>query len=127
MQRAMGRKQIRIMTASWINLWIAIAMSLAGQTLLKAGASRQASGAFLSQLLDARTLAGLTLYIFATFLYILALRRIPLSVALPCTAASYVGAVFIGHFVYDEVITGVHLAAVTIIGCGVIMLAWAAK
>ena len=30
----------------------------------------------------------LTLYVAAAFLYIIALRRIPLSVALPCTAAS---------------------------------------
>jgi small multidrug resistance pump len=77
------------MTLSWINLWIAIAMSLAGQTLLKAGAlTRPASTDLLAQLLDPRTVAGLTLYVAAAFLYIIALRRIPLSVALPCTAAS---------------------------------------
>jgi hypothetical protein len=36
------------MTLSWINLWIAIAMSLAGQTLLKAGAvTHQVSTALL--------------------------------------------------------------------------------
>jgi small multidrug resistance pump len=91
------------MAIYWINLWIAIAMSLAGQTLLKAGAmTRQASTELLAQFLDPRTVAGLTLYVFASFLYIIALRRIPLSVALPCTAASYVGAIFIGHFLYDE-------------------------
>jgi small multidrug resistance pump len=92
-----------IMTLSWINLWIAIAMSLAGQTLLKAGAmTRRASTELLAQFLDPRTVAGLTLYVAAAFLYIIALRRIPLSVALPCTAASYIGAIFIGHFLYNE-------------------------
>ena len=111
----------------WINLWVAIAISLAGQTLLKAGAaSREASTAFLSQVLDPRTVAGLTLYIVSTFLYIVALRRIPLSIALPCTAASYIGAVLIGHFVFDEPITITHVAAIGFIGCGVIMLALAA-
>jgi small multidrug resistance pump len=116
------------MTLSWISLWIAIAISLAGQTLLKAGAtSGQASAAVLAQFLDPRTIAGLVLYIVAAFLYIFALRRIPLSVALPCTAASYIGAVFIGHFVYDETITLIHLTAVAIIGCGVVVLALGAK
>ena len=116
------------MTISWINLWIAIAMSLAGQTLLKAGAiTRRASTEPLAQFLDPRTVAGLTLYVAAAFLYIIALRRIPLSVALPCTAASYIGAIFIGHFLYDETITLIHLTAVAFIGCGVILLAFSAK
>jgi small multidrug resistance pump len=117
-----------IMTISWINLWIAIAMSLAGQTLLKAGAmTRQASTELLAQFLDPRTVAGLTLYVAAAFLYIIALRRIPLSVALPCTAASYIGAIFIGHFLYNETITLIHLTAVAFIGCGVVLLALAAR
>lgn len=116
------------MTLSWINLWVAIAMSLVGQTLLKAGATNhQASTALLAQFLDPRTIAGLAFYMFASFLYIFALRRIPLSVALPCTAASYMGAVFIGHFMYNEEITIMHLAAVALIGCGVMMLAYAAS
>jgi small multidrug resistance pump len=87
------------MILHWINLWAAIATSLAGQTLLKAGAtSREASTAFLSQVLDPRTVVGLTLYFVAALLYIVALRRIPLSIAPPCTATSYIGAVLIGHF-----------------------------
>jgi small multidrug resistance pump len=117
-----------IMTLSWINLWVAIAMSLAAQTLLKAGAtSRQASTNLLAQFLDPRTVVGLILYIVAAFLYIIALRRIPLSVALPCTAASYIGAIFVGHFLYNEPVTLIHLTAVAFIGCGVILLALAAK
>jgi small multidrug resistance pump len=116
------------MTASWVILWIAIAMSLAGQTLLKAGAmTRQASTELLAQFLDPRTVAGLALYVAAAFLYIIALRRIPLSVALPCTAASYIGAIFVGHFLYNETITFIHLTAIAFIGCGVILLAFSAK
>ena len=76
---------------------------------------------------DRWTAAGLTLYVAAAFLYIVALRRIPLSVALPCTAASYVAAVFVGHFLYDEAITPTHVAAVIVIGFGVAMLALAAR
>ena len=74
------------MTIYWVNLWIAIIMSLAGQTLLKAGAvAHQASTALMAQFLNPRTIGGLALYVGAAFLYIIALRRIPLSVALPCT------------------------------------------
>ena len=116
------------MTISWIFLWLAILISVGGQTLLKAGAvGRSHSADFIGQVLDPRTVAGLTLYVAATFLYIVALRRIPLSVALPCTAASYIAAVFVGHFLYDEVITPTHFAAIVIIGFGVVMLALAAR
>jgi small multidrug resistance pump len=116
------------MTISWIFLWGAILTSVGGQTLLKAGAlGRSPSADFIGQVLDLRTAAGLTLYIAAAFLYIVALRRIPLSVALPCTAASYIAAVLIGHFLYDEVITPTHVAAIVIIGFGVAMLAVAAR
>jgi small multidrug resistance pump len=69
----------------------------------------------------------LALYVGAAFLYIIALRRIPLSVALPCTAASYIGAIFIGHFLYNETVILIHLTAVAFIGCGVILLAFSAK
>ena len=44
-----------------------------------------------------------------------------------CTAASYIGEIFIGHFLYNETITLIHLTAVAFIGCGVILLALAAK
>jgi hypothetical protein len=35
-------------------------------------------------------------------LYIVALRKIPMSVALPCTAASYVVIALVGHFMFGE-------------------------
>jgi small multidrug resistance pump len=116
------------MTISWVFLWSAIIISVGGQTLLKAGAlGRSTSADFIGQVLDLRTVAGLTLYMGASFLYIMALRRIPLSVALPCTATSYIAAVLIGHFLYDEAITPTHVAAIVIIGFGVVMLAFAAR
>ena len=76
-----------------------LAPRAAGQTLLKAGSmTRQASTELLAQFLDPRTVAGLTLYVAAAFLYIIALRRIPLSVALPArpplTLAQYLSAIF---------------------------------
>jgi len=95
---------------------------MAGQTLLKAGAG-QAS--FVAQLFDARTLSGLCLYGGAALLYIVALRRIPMSVALPCTAVSYVAAALIGHYAFNEALGAMKLAAIALICAGVAMLAFA--
>src|ERR1700728_1671079 len=105
------------MSAYWAVLVAAIVTSMGGQTLLKAGAG---APSFLGQLLDPRTLTGLFLYGGAALLYIIALRRIPMSVALPCTAVSYVAAALIGHYGFAE-----PLGALALICSGVVMLALA--
>jgi small multidrug resistance pump len=110
------------MTTYWIVLAVAIFTSMAGQTLLKAGAS---AGSFVDQLLDWHTILGLGLYGGAAILYIVALRRIPMSVALPFTAVSYIAAAAIGHYGFGEPITTQHMAAIALIGAGVVLLAFA--
>ncbi len=106
----------------WAVLLAAIATSMAGQTLLKAGAG---APDFLRQLLDWRTILGLALYGGAAMLYIVALRRIPMSVALPFTAISYIAAALIGHYAFHEPLTVMHLAAIGLIAAGVVTLALA--
>lgn len=106
----------------WLALGVAIFTTVFAQALLKGGAG--ASG-FMAQLLDWRTIVGLGLYGCSALLYILALRKIPVSVALPSTAVSYVAAVAIGHFMFGEVLTPLHLAATGVILVGVVMLAYA--
>jgi small multidrug resistance pump len=108
------------MTLFWVVLAAAITISMAGQTLLKAGAG---APDFVAQLFDLRTIVGLVLYGGAALLYIVALRRIPMSVALPCTAFSYVAAAIIGHFAFAEPLGGMHLGALALICAGVVMLA----
>jgi multidrug transporter EmrE-like cation transporter len=107
------------MSLYWLVLFAAIAISMAGQTLLKAGAQ---ADTFLHQLLDWRTLLGLGIYGSASILYIVALRKIPMSVALPCTAISYVAAALIGHFVFGETLPALRIAAIALISGGVVLL-----
>jgi len=110
------------MTPYWLTLAAAIVTSMAGQTLLKAGAG---AADFIAQLFDWRTIVGLGLYGGAAILYIVALRRIPMSVALPCTAVSYVAIALIGHFVFAEPLGLQHAAALGLICTGVVLLALA--
>jgi multidrug transporter EmrE-like cation transporter len=107
-------------SAFWAVLAGAVAVSMAGQTLLKAGAAR---ADFIAQLFDWRTLLGLCLYGAAALLYIMALRRIPMSVALPATAVSYVAAALIGHYGFGEPLGALHIVAIGLIGVGVVLLA----
>ena len=104
----------------WIMLAAAIGTSMGGQVLLKAGASVPS---FTGQLFDPRTLVGLLLYGGAAMAYIVALRRIPLSVALPCTAVSYIAAALIGHYAFGEALSPMRLGAIGLICAGVVLLA----
>lgn len=108
------------MNQYWAILAAAIATSMAGQTLLKGGAGAER---FIDQLLDWRTIIGLGLYGGAAILYIVALRRIPMSVALPCTAISYVAAALIGHYAFAEPLGMQRMAALALICSGVVLLA----
>jgi multidrug transporter EmrE-like cation transporter len=110
------------MSPYWMALVAAIVTSMGGQTLLKAGAG---APGFVAQLFDPRTMVGLVLYGGAALLYIVALRRIPMSVALPCTAVSYVAAAFIGHFAFGEPMGMQQVGALALISVGVVMLAFA--
>jgi multidrug transporter EmrE-like cation transporter len=114
------------MTLHWAMLALAITTSMAGQTLLKAGAGGQAVVApgLIEQVLDWRTLGGLVLYGAAALFYIVALRRIPMSVALPCTAISYVAAALIGHYAFAEALGAARLGALAVICAGVVLLAF---
>ena len=109
------------MTLHWVVLGLAIVTSMAGQTLLKAGAGAEA---FVAQLQDWRTLLGLGLYGGAALFYIVALRKIPVSVALPCTAVSYIAIALIGHYVFGETLSMTRVAAIGLIGVGVVVLAF---
>ena len=110
------------MSLYWAVLGAAIVVSMAGQTLLKSGAG---AADFIAQLLDWHTILGLALYGGSAMLYIVALRRIPMSVALPCTAISYVAAALIGHFAFAEPLGVMQFSALGLICAGVILLAFA--
>ena len=109
------------MTVYWAALGAAISVSLLGQVLLKAGAGGE--GGFLAQLFRPATMVGLVCYGGAALLYIVALRRIPMSVALPCTAASYVVIALVGHFAFGEALGPQKMMAIALISAGVVVLA----
>ncbi|MDB5369599.1 MAG: multidrug transporter [Roseomonas sp.] len=109
------------MMASWLVLAAAICTSMTGQVLLKAGTLGE--GNFLVQLFRWQTVLGLGCYGGAALLYIIALRKIPMSVALPCTAASYVVIALVGYFMFGESLGAQKIAAIALISVGVALLA----
>lgn len=113
------------MTLYWLALGAAIITSLGGQLLLKSGASGSvaAEAGFIDQLFRLPTMVGLVFYGGAALLYIIALRKIPMSVALPCTAASYVVIAIVGWAVFGESLGPQKIGAIALISAGVAWLA----
>jgi small multidrug resistance pump len=108
------------MTLVWGLLLLSIGATVVAQTLLKLGAG---ASSFTDQLIDRHTLLGVALYAVAAVLYIIVLRRLPVSVALPSTTLSLVGVVLIGHYHLGEPVGAVHIAGVAVICLGVLLLA----
>ena len=104
----------------WSFLLTAVATSVVGQGLLKAGAS---AVGIMEQLTNWQTTVGLAIYGGSALLYILALRCIPLTVALPCTALSYLAVALVGHFAFNELLSLQRGMALALISVGVLMLA----
>ena len=107
------------MTVYYVALGISILAGIAGQMLLKAGAD---APDFFSQVLRPSTLAGLALYGAAAFLYIIALRKIPMSVAFPSVSLSYAIVAVLGHFLFGEPFGIKQIGGIVLITGGVVLI-----
>jgi multidrug transporter EmrE-like cation transporter len=83
----------------YVVLGVGILAGIAGQMLLKAGAD---APTLVEQVLRPSTLIGLAFYGSAAFLYIFALRKIPVTVAFPSVSLSYAIVAVLGHFLFGE-------------------------
>ncbi|MGE5537425.1 MAG: EamA family transporter [Gemmatimonas sp.] len=108
------------MTIHHVALALGILIGVAAQLLLKIGATGE--GGIVAQLFRIHTIAGLGLYAMAAFFYIVALRTIPISVAFPSVALSYVVVALLGNVWFGEPLGMAHLAGIGLIVTGVVLL-----
>lgn len=109
-------------------LLVAISLGAIGQVLLKSGLRQlpedaSAATILLSVFCNARVFMGFFCYGLSSLVYLLALKRLPLSYAYPMVALSYVLVVLISWKVFDEAIPPLRIAALAIILTGVVVLA----
>lgn len=107
------------MTIYYLCLGAGILAGVAGQMLLKQGAS---APDFMSQLFRPSTIVGLALYGSAAFFYIVALRKIPVSVAFPSVSLSYAVVAVLGHFLFGEAFGIKQAAGLALIMGGVALI-----
>jgi small multidrug resistance pump len=108
------------MAMAWGFLFLSVGVAVGAQTLLKLGSSAHSIS---DQLVNINTICGLALYGFTALAYIIALRSIQLSIALPCTAISYVGVAIVGYYYFGDTLTFPRVVGISVICFGVVILA----
>ena len=108
------------MTPYYTCLLGAILIGIAGQIALKSGANGSVSVA--AQFLNLSTIIGLALYVIAAPCYVVALKRIPVSVAFPSVAASYAVVAILAHLLWNEPLGWPQMAGIALIGSGVLLI-----
>jgi small multidrug resistance pump len=109
------------MLFSYVALATAILIGVVGQLLLKAGAEG-AGGDFLAQFLNPFTIGGLAAYGVGAICYIVAIKRIPVSIAFPTVAISYVLVAIAAHMIWQEALGWQQFAGIGLIAAGILVL-----
>lgn len=108
------------MAIYYLSLVAAILFGIAGQIALKSGALGSASIA--AQFLNPLTIAGFAIYVLAALFYIVALKKIPVSVAFPSVAASYAIVAIIAHLLWNEPFGWPQIGGLVLIGSGILLI-----
>ena len=103
----------------YLALAAAIASSAAGQVLLKSGSAAES---FVAQLFTPATILGLVCYGLSFVGFIFAIRNIPLAVAGPTSALTYVAGALAGVFLFKEVLGPMQIAGIALVVVGVVLL-----
>lgn len=117
---ASGRDGARLVAIYYLSLVSAILFGVAGQIALKSGAT--ASQTVAAQFANPLTIAGFAIYVLAALLYIVALKKIPVSVAFPSVAASYAVVAIIAHLMWNEPFGWPQFGGLVLIGGGILLI-----
>jgi undecaprenyl phosphate-alpha-L-ara4N flippase subunit ArnE len=105
---------------SYLSLAAAILLGIAGQIVLKSAAVGAPS--LTAQVFNPLTVGGLGIYACAAIAYVVALNKIPVSVAFPTVAASYAIVAVIAHLLWNEPLGWPQLGGIALIGSGIILI-----
>ena len=108
------------MAVYYVSLVGAILFGVAGQIALKSGA--ESSHSIAAQFINPLTLLGLAVYALAAVCYVVALKKIAVSVAFPSVAASYAVVAVIAHLLWNEPFGWPQLGGLLLIGGGILLI-----
>ena len=107
------------MMIHYVVLGMSILAGIAGQMLLKTGSD---APTLIAQILRPSSILGLAFYGAAAFMYMFALRKIPMSVAFPSVSLSYAIVAFLAYFLFGEPVGLKQAGGIALIMGGVILI-----
>ena len=108
------------MAVYYVSLVIAVILGVAGQIALKSAALN--SPTVMAQFIHPMTMIGVAIYVFAACCYIVALKKIPISVAFPSVAASYAVVAIVAHLLWNEPFGWPQLGGLVLISSGILLI-----
>jgi small multidrug resistance pump len=108
------------MSPYYLALAGAICVGVGAQVLLKIGA--EGAESIAAQFVRLSTIAGLALYLASAVLYVVALRKMSISIAFPTVSIGYVLIAAIDYFVFKEPLGLIQLGGLILIMAGVSLL-----
>jgi multidrug transporter EmrE-like cation transporter len=107
--------------ASFSFILVGVLLNAAAQLLLKAGTNAMPLGLRLA--LEPHILAGLACYVVSVVVWVVALSRVPVSIAYPMLSIGYVVNAFAAWYLLGEAVTPMRLVGIGIIVLGVFIVA----
>jgi len=98
-----------------------VLLNAAAQLLLKAGTNAVPLGLRLA--LEPHVLGGLACYVVSVVVWVVALSRVPVSIAYPMLSIGYVVNAIAARYLLGEALTPMRLAGIAVIIVGVFMVA----
>jgi len=98
-----------------------VLLNAAAQLLLKAGTNAVPLGMRLA--IEPHVLGGLACYVVSVVVWVVALSRVPVSIAYPMLSIGYVVNAIAARYLLGEALTPMRLAGIAVIIVGVFMVA----
>jgi len=110
------------MTAlSFSLILVGVLLNAAAQLLLKAGTNAMPLGLRLA--LEPHILGGLACYVVSVVVWVVALSRVPVSIAYPMLSIGYVVNAIVAWYLLGESVSAMRMAGIGIIVVGVFIVA----
>ena len=108
------------LTSFWFVL-AGVLLNAGAQLLLKAGTNAMPLGIRLA--IEPHILGGLACYVVSVVVWVIALSRVPVSIAYPMLSLGYVVNAVAAYYLLGESVNAMRLAGIAVIIAGVVLVA----
>ena len=101
-----------------------ISCTVAANIFLKLGAGRDSSESMFMNVLNPKTLAGMSFFLFALLIYLWVLTKLPLNVAQSFAAAQFISVIIASSAILSEPIPLFRWLGIALIAGGIIVVGY---